>query len=92
MQLGYFPRYGFMEHPKVSAVLMDACVRHRLVLDPGDVTYDLGRDSLLATQAGRMGRLSETFFAFLSRNAVAADRHSGSPLGRSWRSVFQIDL
>jgi KUP system potassium uptake protein len=85
-------RYGFMEHPNVPAVLGEACTRHKLSLDLRDATYYLGRDSLLATKAGRMGRISESFFAYLARNAVAADRHFGIPPRQVVEIGLQIDL
>jgi len=85
-------RYGFMEHPKVPGVLAEACARHKLSLDLRDVTYYLGRDSLLATKEGRMGRVAESFFAYLARNAVAADRHFGIPPRQVVEIGLQIDL
>jgi KUP system potassium uptake protein len=85
-------RYGFMEHPKVPQVLAEACARHKLELDLHDVTYYLGRDSLLATKEGRMGRIAESFFAYLARNAVAADRHFGIPPRQVVEIGLQIDL
>jgi KUP system potassium uptake protein len=85
-------RYGFMEHPNVPVVLAEACSRHKLSLDLRDVTYYLGRDSLLATKEGRMGRVAESFFAYLSRNAVAADRHFCIPPRQVVEIGLQIDL
>jgi KUP system potassium uptake protein len=60
-------RYGFMEYPNVPEVVGEACARHELHVDLRDATYCLGRDSLLATRAGKMGRFAETFFAYLAR-------------------------
>jgi KUP system potassium uptake protein len=85
-------RYGFMEHPDVPAVVGEACARHKLHIDLRDATYYLGRDSLLATRAGKMGRFSETLFAYLARNAVAADRHFGIPPRQVVEIGLQIDL
>jgi KUP system potassium uptake protein len=85
-------RYGFMEHPNVPDVLSEACARHKLSLDLRDATYYLGRDSLLATKAGSMGHITESFFAFLARNAVAADRHFGIPPRQVVEIGLQIDL
>ncbi|HKU44796.1 MAG TPA: potassium uptake protein [Polyangiales bacterium] len=85
-------RYGFMEHPDVPEVVGEACARHNLGVELHDVTYYLGRDSLLATRAGRMGHVAETFFAFLARNAVPADRHFGIPPRQVVEIGLQIDL
>ncbi|HKP64798.1 MAG TPA: potassium uptake protein [Polyangiales bacterium] len=85
-------RYGFMEHPKVPQVVGDSCARHKLHIDLRDATYYLGRDSLLATRAGKMGSVAESFFAYLARNAVAADRHFGIPPRQVVEIGLQIDL
>jgi KUP system potassium uptake protein len=85
-------RFGFMETPRVPTVLELAAKRHPIDLDPASVTYYLGRDSLLATKAGRMGPLSETLFAYLMRNAVAADRHFGIPPRQVVELGLQLDL
>jgi len=85
-------RFGFMEHPTVPSALFAVAAEHGLPIDLDAVTYYLGRDSLLATQAGNMGRITETLFAFLSRNAVRADRHFGIPPRQVLEIGVQIDL
>jgi K+ transporter len=85
-------RYGFMQHPRVPGVLKLAAARHAIPLDPDDITYYLGRDTLLATPAGQMGRVTETLFAFLARNSVAADRHFGIPPRQVIEIGLQMDL
>ncbi len=84
--------YGFMEHPHVPSTLADAVRRHGLTIDLDETTYYLGRESVLASQRGRMGRIAESLFAFLSRNAVAADRHFGIPPRQVMEIGMQIDL
>jgi KUP system potassium uptake protein len=73
-------------------MLAETSSRYGLVLDCADVTYFLGRDSLLATEAGEMGRVTESLFAFLSRNAVTADRHFQIPPRQVMEIGVQIDL
>jgi KUP system potassium uptake protein len=85
-------RFGFMEHPVVPKALARIAARHGLALNLDEVTYFLGRDSLLATKAGKMGRVAETLFAFLSRNSVGADRHFGIPPRQVMEIGVQIDL
>jgi KUP system potassium uptake protein len=85
-------RFGFMEHPVVPKALARIAARHGLALKLDQVTYFLGRDSLLATKAGKMGRVAETLFAFLSRNSVGADRHFGIPPRQVMEIGVQIDL
>jgi KUP system potassium uptake protein len=52
----------------------------------------VGRETLLATEAGKMGRVAETLFAFLSRNAAGADRHFAIPPRQVMEIGIQIDL
>jgi KUP system potassium uptake protein len=85
-------RYGFMEHPRVPNVLRMAAERYDIDVDPKSVTYYLGRDTLLATKAGQMGHFSEALFAYLTRNAVPADRHFGIPPRQVVEIGLQVDL
>ena len=85
-------RFGFMEHPVVPRVIKDIVAQQRLSIDVDEVTYYLGRDSLLALDTGRMGQLAESLFAFLSRNAEPADRHFGIPPEQVMEIGLQIDL
>jgi KUP system potassium uptake protein len=94
-------RSGFMQSTRLPALL--ASVRS-LFADPaaqGDarggpdlekMTYYLGRESFLATKAGKMGRVSETVFSFLSRNAGAAHGHFGLPTDRVVELGIELDL
>jgi len=84
--------YGFMDTQRIPNVVARAAREHGLPIDPEQVTYYLGRDSFLATSAGGMGRLAESLFAFLSRNAVTADRHFGIPSQQVVEIGLQTDL
>ena len=85
-------RYGFMEQPDVPAVLLAATTAAGVTIDRDEVTYYLGRERLLATRAGRMGAAAEHLFAFLQRNAVAADQHFGIPPRQVMEIGMQLDL
>jgi KUP system potassium uptake protein len=64
-------RYGFMEDPDVPGALQQA---HRLglPLDPDDLTYFLGRETILVTRQRGMAAWRERLFVVMSRNAVRA--------------------
>jgi KUP system potassium uptake protein len=85
-------RRGFMDSPNVPRALARAVARFRLPIDLGRVTYYLGRETFLATSAGKMGEVSETLFAFLARNARPATTHFGIPPGQVVEIGAQIDL
>ncbi len=85
-------RYGFMEVPDAPAIVRAAGPRLGLAIAPEEVTYYLGRESVLATDMGQMGRFAEGLFAFLQRNAVAADRYFQMPPGQVIEIGIQLDL
>jgi KUP system potassium uptake protein len=85
-------RYGFMEEPDIPAVLAAAAAKHELEVELSEVTYFLGREAVLGHETGKMGRLSEGIFAFLNRNAVAADAVFGIPPKQAVEVGLQVDL
>jgi KUP system potassium uptake protein len=85
-------RVGFMETPDVPRSLQDAVQRFDLPFSLSDVTYYLGRETLLATGAGQMSRRAEQLFAFMSRNSQTAPRYFGIPPQRVVEIGMQIDL
>jgi KUP system potassium uptake protein len=64
-------RYGFMEDPNVPAALGRA-KEHGLELDEADITYFLGRETLIVTRAPGMATWREKLFVLMARNAVRA--------------------
>ena len=84
--------YGFFQEPNVPAALRQAAHRFGVPIALDEVTYYIGRETLLATSAGRMGRWSELFFAFLSRNALGATAYFRIPPDRVVELGMQIDL
>jgi KUP system potassium uptake protein len=85
-------RFGFMEEPYVPPVLADAVARHGVPFPAGEVTYYLGRENFVASSKGQMGAIAESIFAFLTRNAVAADRYFGLPHRHVVEIGTQMDL
>jgi KUP system potassium uptake protein len=79
---------GFMEKPSVPRLL----ARAKLPVDLEDTTYFLGRETLVAGKGGQMGVLSESLFAFLSRNARSATSWFGIPPEQVVEVGMQIDL
>ncbi len=85
-------RCGFMEQPSVHPILASASRAAGVRFVDPEVTYYLGRETILATSKGRMGRFAESLYSYLQRNAVAADRHFGIPSQQVVEIGTQIDL
>jgi KUP system potassium uptake protein len=83
---------GYIERPCVHDILKRVAAEHGLGFDVEDVTYYLGRETILTSGAGRMGKVAETLYGYLQRNAVAADRHFGLPPRQVVEIGTQIDL
>jgi KUP system potassium uptake protein len=84
--------YGFMDVPDVPAALEAGIEQGDLPIVAAEVTYYLGRDTFVATSAGRMGHLTESLFAFLSRNARSASDHYRLPPQQVVEIGSRIDL
>jgi KUP system potassium uptake protein len=83
-------RYGFMEKPNVPRGLEP--VLGELGIDAASVVYLLGRETPVVGDGGRMGRLTERVFAFLSRNARSVTDDFSIPVERVVELGMQIDL
>ena len=83
---------GYIEQPSVHAILALVASKHGLSFIDAEVTYYLGRETILASGVGRMGKVAETLYGYLQRNAVAADRHFGLPPRQVVEIGTQIDL
>jgi KUP system potassium uptake protein len=85
--------YGFMERPDVPALLCEAQDAGLDVkIDLADVTYFLGRETILALSTGRMGEVEESIFGVLSRNSRPATTHFRLPPDQVIEIGTQIDL
>ena len=84
-------RYGFMEDPNVP----EAIVRARgqgLELDEEDVTYFLGRETLIVTKSPGMAMWRERLFVLMARNAVRATTFFRLPPERVVELGVQVEL
>jgi KUP system potassium uptake protein len=81
-----------MESPDVPRALAEVIEAHQLPFQLKDVTYFLGRETLLATNAGQMAAREEGVFAFLSRNSQSATRYFCIPPQRVVEVGMQVDL
>ncbi len=84
-------RYGFSEHPNIFAAL------HRLKIegvniDPSEITFFLGRETLLVRENSEMKTWRKNLFAFLSRNARDATRFFRIPPDQVIEIGVQIEL
>jgi len=84
-------RVGFMQDPDVPAILKQASGLG-LKVDLGDVSYYLGRETLLTGGRSPMARWRKGLFAFLSRNARPATQFFHLPPNRVVEIGAQIEL
>ena len=84
--------FGYMEIPEVPPALTRAIEKSGIPLRVDDATYYVGRETFIAGKGGKMGRVSEGLFAFLSRNAKSAIDHFGLPVERVVELGSRIDL
>jgi KUP system potassium uptake protein len=83
---------GFMETPNVPRSLAVVIEEHELPFTLDDVTYFLGRETLLATSHGQMGHREEWLFSYLTRNSLNATRYFCIPPERVVEIGMQLDL
>jgi KUP system potassium uptake protein len=83
---------GYMERSNVPALVHEALERLGLTPAPAELTYYLGRETLLATDAGEMGAFRESVLSFLSRNADSATKYFGIPPSQVVELGMQYDL
>jgi KUP system potassium uptake protein len=84
-------RYGFMEEPDIPAVI--ARLRSRgLDVDPDEVVYILGRETILASHRRGMALWRERLFGFLTRNAARATTFYKLPPRQVIEVGAEIDL
>jgi len=84
-------RYGFMEDPNIPEALALARAGG-LELDDNDVTYFLGRETLLVTKAPGMAMWRERLFVLMARNAVRATAFFRLPPERVVELGVQVEL
>lgn len=82
---------GFAEDPNVPALLRRVELDGESV-DPGEVTYFLGRETLIATDEPGMAKWRERLFALMSRNAERAPNYFHIPSEQVVEMGTQVDL
>jgi KUP system potassium uptake protein len=83
--------YGFMEDPHVPQAL-HAAQAHGLTIDLDDITYFLGRETLLVTGRRGMARWRERLFVVMTRNAVRATAFFHLPPERVVELGVQVEI
>jgi KUP system potassium uptake protein len=83
--------YGFMEDPNVPEALACAA-RQGVELDEDDVTYFLGRETLIATRSPGMALWRERLFVLMARNAVRATTFFRLPPERVVELGVQVEI
>jgi KUP system potassium uptake protein len=84
-------RYGFMEDPNVPEALTTA-KEHGLELDEEDITYFLGRETLIVTTTPGMAMWREKLFILMARNAVRATTFFRLPPERVVELGVQVEI
>jgi KUP system potassium uptake protein len=84
-------RIGFLQEPDVPAILRQ-CRKEGANIDLTDVSYYLGRETLLTGRGAPMARWRKVLFAFLSRNARPATQFFHLPPNRVVELGAQIEL
>jgi KUP system potassium uptake protein len=83
--------YGFMENPNVPDIMRFLNGRG-VKTRPGDISYFLGRERLIATGKKGMARWRKKIFALMSRNALSATEFFSIPPNRVVELGAQIEL
>jgi KUP system potassium uptake protein len=84
-------RYGFMEDPDVPEALARAR-EDGLNIDVDDVTYFLGRETLIVTATPGMATWRERLFVLMARNAVRATSFFRLPPERVVELGVQVEI
>jgi KUP system potassium uptake protein len=84
-------QYGFMQEPDVPATLLRG-MNLGLELDPGDVTYFLGRETIIVTEQHGMALWREKLFVLMARNAVRATAFFRLPPERVVELGVQVEM
>ena len=84
-------RFGFMEDPDVPEALLLAR-DNGVLMDDEDVTYFLGRETILATRRKGMALWREKLFVLMARNAVRATAFFRLPPERVVELGVQVEM
>lgn len=83
--------YGFMDSPDIPKI-MGGLQRHGVAVDLGDLSFFLGRESMVFTGDAKMSLARKMFFKFLSQNAISASAFFKLPPGRVIELGVQVEI
>jgi KUP system potassium uptake protein len=83
--------YGFMEDPNIPAALA-AAAKLGVPVDADDVTYFLGRETLIVSADRGMAEWREKLFVVMARNAVRATAFFRLPPERVVELGVQVEM
>jgi KUP system potassium uptake protein len=83
--------YGFMESPDIPKIMGDL-KKHGVAVDLADLSFFLGRESMVFTGNANMSLARKMFFKFLSQNAIAASAFFKLPPGRVIELGVQVEI
>ena len=84
-------QYGFMEDPDVPEALQQAR-EQGLMLDSEDLTYFLGRETIIVSRRKGMAIWREKLFVLMARNAVRATAFFRLPPERVVELGVQVEM
>ncbi len=84
-------QYGFMQDPNVPDALAQARALG-VTMDPEDVTYFLGRETIIVTRRKGMAIWRERLFVLMARNAVRATAFFRLPPERVVELGVQVEM
>jgi KUP system potassium uptake protein len=84
-------RYGFMQDPDVPEALSLARERG-LIMDVDDITFFLGRETIIVTRRPGMAIWREKLFVLMARNAVRATAFFRLPPERVVELGVQVEM
>jgi len=84
-------KYGFMQDPNVPDTLIDAQEKG-VTVDLDDVTYFLGRETIIITRRDGMATWREKLFVLMARNAVRATAYFRLPPERVVELGVQVEM
>lgn len=94
LDIGFFQiivRYGYMQEPNIPEILI-CCSSTGFQTKIDEVSFYIGKDTLLTTGTGKMSLWRKSLFAFLSRNARPATMYYEIPSDRVIELGSQIEV
>ena len=83
--------YGFMQDPNVPDTL-EAARQKGVAVDLDDVTFFLGRETIIVTRRAGMATWREKLFVLMARNAVRATAYFRLPPERVVELGVQVEM